>query len=355
MDNSIATSSYNFLENAMDQQDNRTYPGASGQGGQGRPAAEGWEQKGQPAPVWEGEAAGTDNQGAAPGFKARAGQASGAQEPAAQDEALREQAGQEQPAQGWGAPVPGSPPAGWGTTTATGQVPNPGTGWGAPQQYAPNASPRAGKGDWTAKKGVLVGGVAVVVAAAAGAGAYAAGNGTGTASANNGQGTGSASQFGPGGENGMTGPDGQSGMDGSGMTGGMENGMGMDGGPGGLGMGSASLNAAVHSEYVVLQGSNYVTMAGQAGTVTEISATSLTVKSDDGFSRTYAVGSDVQVTQGMRQRGGSTGSTLSLSSVTTGASVRVTALKDSDLYTAQTIQLAGSTSATTPNSGTSSN
>ncbi|QDG64488.1 hypothetical protein NIBR502771_01380 [Pseudarthrobacter sp. NIBRBAC000502771] len=229
-------------------------------------------------------------------------------------------------------------------------MPGPGTGWGAPQQYAPGTPARAAKGNWTAKKGALVGGIAVVVAAAAGAGAYAAGNGT--AAANGAQGMGAAGQFGPGSQGGMTGPDGQSGVDGGGMAGGM----GMDGGPGGLGMGAAGLNAAVHSEYVVLEGSSYVTMAGQTGTVTGISGTSLTVKSEDGFSRTYTVGSDVQVTQGVRQRGGnSTGSTLSLSNVAAGARVRVTALKESDTYTAKTIQLATSTTATTPNSGTSSN
>ena len=97
-------------------------------------------------------------------------------------------------------------------------------------------------------------------------------------------------------------------------------------------------------------------MAGQTGTVTEVSATSLTVKSEDGFSRTYAVGSDVQVTQGMRQRGSGTASSpLSLSTVTTGATVRVTALRDSDTYTAQTIQLATAGSGTVPAPGTSSN
>ncbi|MBT2567696.1 hypothetical protein J7I84_14540 [Arthrobacter sp. ISL-85] len=281
----------------MDQQDS-SYPGASGHDGKARPA-EGWEQQDRPAPVWEGAADGSHREGAARGWTASSG-----------------------------------------------------TGWDARQQYAPDASPRAGKGNWTAKKGLLVGGIAVVVGAAAGAGAYAAGNGSGTASANNGQGAGATGQFGPGGQSGMTGRNGRSGVDGGGTAGGM----GMDGGPGGLGMGSAGLNAAVHSEYVVPQGSGYVTMAGQVGTVTEISGTSMTVKSDDGLSRTYALGSDVQVTQGMRQRGGgSTGSTFSLSNVTSGASVRVTALKDSDTYTAQSIQLAASTTATTPNTGTSSN
>lgn len=331
----------------MDQQDN-AYPGATGRNGQGRPADDGREQADKPAPVWEGSADGDGRGGGAREWETQGHAA--AQEPAGRDQPHWDQAPQGKPAQVWGAPASGSASPGWGTTTAAGQVPGPGTGWGAPQQYAPGTPARAGKGNWTAKKGALVGGIAVVVAAAAGAGAYAAGNGT--AAANGAQGMGAAGQLGPGSQGGMTGPGGQSGVDGGGMAGGM----GMDGGPGGLGMGSAGLNAAVHSEYVVLEGSSYVTMAGQTGTVTGISGTSLTVKSEDGFSRTYTVGSDVQVTQGVRQRGGnSTGSTLSLSNVAAGASVRVTALKESDTYTAKTIQLATSTTATTPNSGTSSN
>ena len=325
----------------MDQQDN-AYPGATGGTGQGRPADDGREQKDKPAPVWGG---------------VPAGHASRAYEPVGQDQSPEERA-----AHGWGAPAPGAPSTGWGTTPAAGHADNAASGWGAPQHYAPDASPRPGKGSWTGKKSLLVGGVAVVVGAAAGAGAYAASNGTTAASSVNGQGTGSAGQFGPGGQSGMTGqggmmgPGGQSFVDGSGVAGGMNGGMGMDGGPGGLGMGAAGLNAAVHSEYVVLQGSSYVTMAGQAGTVTEISGTSMTVKSEDGFSRTYAVGSDVKVAQGMRQRGSaSTGSTLSFSNVATGASVRVTALKDGDTYTAETILLAASSTSTAPSSGTSSN
>ena len=333
----------------MDQQDN-AYPGATGRNGQAGPADDGRGRKDMPAPVWEGPATRAARGDGPREWENPGGPA--AQEPAAGDQHQWDRAPQGQPAQGWGAPAPGSPSPGWGTTSAPGQVPGPGTGWGAPQQYAPGSASRAGRGNWTAKKGALVGGIAVVVAAAAGAGAYAAGNGSGTAAANNTQGLGAAGQFGPGSQGGMTGPNGQSGVDGGGMAGGM----GMDGGPGGLGMGSAGLNAAVHSEYVVLEGSSYVTMAGQAGTVTEISGTSMTVKSEDGFSRTYTVGTDVQVTQGMRQRGGnSTGSALGLSNVAAGASVRVTALKESDTYSAKTIQLVASATATTPNSGTSSN
>ena len=311
----------------MDQQDKRAVPGAS-------------EQNNRPAPVWGGAAGGN------PGHT---------QDSAAND------ASSGQAAQDWAAPVSGPPSAGWGTTPAQGQVPHSGTGWGAPQPSAANASYRAGKGNWTARKGLLVGGVAVVVGAAAGAGAYAAGSGTAAASTTNGQGAGANGQFGPGGQSGMTGQGGMTGPGsqagtGGGMTGrDRDGGMGLDGGPGGLGMGGAGLNAAVHSEYVVLQDSSYVTMAGQTGTVTDVSGTSLTVKSADGFSRTYAVGSDVQVTEGMRQRGSSTGNTLSLSNVTAGTTVRVTAIKNSDTYTAQVIQLSTASTAATPNSGTTSN
>ncbi|TDT75702.1 hypothetical protein DFO47_11142 [Arthrobacter sp. AG258] len=310
----------------MDEHNTKPAPGTSG-------------QNRQPAPVWGGSPEGSGH-GAA---------AHDREFPANQGGEAYETVGQEQPSQGWGTPVEGPRSAGWGTPPATGQVHSGGTGWGAPQQYASTSASRGPKGAWTAKKGLLVGGAAVVLGAAAGAGAYAAGNGSGSAA--NAQGAGAVSQFGPGGQNGMAGPGSQ-----AGTNGGTAGGMGMDGGPGGLGMGAAGLNAAIHSEYVILEGSNYVTMAGQAGTVTDVSATSLTVKSEDGFSRTYAVGSDVQVTQGMRQRGGtSTGSTLSLSNVTAGSSVRVTALKDGDTYTVQAIQLATAGSGTSAGAGTSSN
>jgi hypothetical protein len=114
------------------------------------------------------------------------------------------------------------------------------------------------------------------------------------------------------------------------------------------------LNAAIHSEYVVLQNGNYVTMVGQLGTVTDISASSMTVKSEDGFTRSYALGTDVVVAEGTRQRGsGTSGTTLSLADVKSGSSVRVTALKESDKYTAQSIQIVTATTSTTQGSGTS--
>ena len=65
------------------------------------------------------------------------------------------------------------------------------------------------------------------------------------------------------------------------------------GGPGDFAAGGmgGGLSAAVHAEYVVLQGSAYITMAEQLGTVSEVSSSSVTVKSSDGFTRSYALGS----------------------------------------------------------------
>jgi hypothetical protein len=62
--------------------------------------------------------------------------------------------------------------------------------------------------------------------------------------------------------------------------------------PGMLGMGGA-----LHGEFVVKQsdGTGYQTVATQVGEVTEVSSSSVTVKSADGYSRTYAVTKDTLV------------------------------------------------------------
>lgn len=56
----------------------------------------------------------------------------------------------------------------------------------------------------------------------------------------------------------------------------------------------------IHGEFVVktADGSGYQTMATQSGEVTEVNATSLTVKSEDGFTRTYTVNDDTMVNAG---------------------------------------------------------
>jgi hypothetical protein len=71
---------------------------------------------------------------------------------------------------------------------------------------------------------------------------------------------------------------------------------GMPGGPGGQrgaigGTGPAAMGAtSLHGEFVVPDGSGgYTTVLTQTGMVTAISATSITVRSEDGYSQTYVI------------------------------------------------------------------
>ncbi|MDT7570945.1 MAG: hypothetical protein QOE05_1119 [Actinomycetota bacterium] len=62
------------------------------------------------------------------------------------------------------------------------------------------------------------------------------------------------------------------------------------GGPGGPG-----LRGAVHGEFVVPDGTGWRTVAVQRGEVTSVSSTSLSVKSKDGYTKTYVVTPDTMV------------------------------------------------------------
>jgi hypothetical protein len=69
-------------------------------------------------------------------------------------------------------------------------------------------------------------------------------------------------------------------------------------GPGGPGMlgGIEGPMGALHGQFVVpKQGGGYQTLVVQQGKVTSVSTSSITVKSDDGFSATYAVAADTLV------------------------------------------------------------
>lgn len=67
-------------------------------------------------------------------------------------------------------------------------------------------------------------------------------------------------------------------------------GRGHHGGPGGMG---------IHGEFVTAApGGGYQTIATQRGEVTAVSATSVTVKSEDGYSRTYVVDDNTSVNAG---------------------------------------------------------
>jgi hypothetical protein len=99
--------------------------------------------------------------------------------------------------------------------------------------------------------------------------------------------------------------------------------------PGGQGMGgapqgSAALSAALHGEYVASDGNGgYTTELMQVGKVTELSATSVTALSDDGFSQTYTIDAAT--------------ATADASALATGDTVTIVATTSGDTATADTI------------------
>jgi hypothetical protein len=52
---------------------------------------------------------------------------------------------------------------------------------------------------------------------------------------------------------------------------------------------------AIHGEFVIKNGSTYITVDTQIGTVTAVDNSSITVKSEDGFEKKYAVTADTAV------------------------------------------------------------
>jgi hypothetical protein len=71
------------------------------------------------------------------------------------------------------------------------------------------------------------------------------------------------------------------------------------GGRGGHGHGGPGMGMGIHGEFTTpAPGGGYQTLATQVGEVTAVSATSVTVKSEDGFSRTYTVNDDTLVNAG---------------------------------------------------------
>jgi hypothetical protein len=111
-------------------------------------------------------------------------------------------------------------------------------------------------------------------------------------------------------------------------------GFGRAGGPGGAMGGAGGMMAALHGTYVVSDGSgNYVTELTQTGTVSAVSADSITVKSTDGYSKTYTVTTSTSVDNGSDK----------ISSVATGHTVRIvasskavaTTITDTNLSTTQ--------------------
>ncbi|HEY0532467.1 MAG TPA: hypothetical protein VGD29_12815 [Actinoplanes sp.] len=94
-------------------------------------------------------------------------------------------------------------------------------------------------------------------------------------------------------------------------------GTGSGGGFGGRGGGfGGGMTAALHGTYVVSDGNGgYSTELTQTGTVSAISSSAITVKSEDGYSKTYAITSSTSVDNGSDQIG----------SVAAGNTVRIVA------------------------------
>jgi len=98
--------------------------------------------------------------------------------------------------------------------------------------------------------------------------------------------------------------------------------------PGGFGLGFGGPFCAVHGQFVVPKsGGGYQTIDTQRGAVTAVSATSITVKSADGFVKTYQVVSSTNVDA---QRDG-------IAAVKTGHQVAVTATVSGSTVTASSI------------------
>lgn len=99
---------------------------------------------------------------------------------------------------------------------------------------------------------------------------------------------------------------------------------GMNGGPGGdMGGGPGVLSEALHGEYVVSDGDGgYTTELLQNGEVTAISDTSITAESEDGYTRTYTIGSDT---------------TADLSDIGTGDDVTIVATVSGDVATVESV------------------
>jgi hypothetical protein len=98
--------------------------------------------------------------------------------------------------------------------------------------------------------------------------------------------------------------------------------------PGGFGLGFGGPFGAVHGQFVVPKsGGGYQTIDTQRGAVTAVSATSITVKSADGFVKTYQVVSSTNVDA---QRDG-------IATIKTGQQVAVTATVSGSTVTASSI------------------
>jgi hypothetical protein len=200
------------------------------------------------------------------------------------------------------------------------------------------------------KRGLVVAGAATVLAAGAGAGVYSLGSNAAAANGTAASGAGGQGGLAPGGVQRGGVPQGGTTQDGGGVLGGPGGtqggfangavpGQGGDFAPGRLGGMGSGVSSAVHSEYVIEEGSQYVTKVAQLGTVANVSSGSVTVKSADGFTRTYTVGEATAVSNQQQRRQQSSASGLTVADIAAGATVRIVAAKEGSAFAAETVQL----------------
>ncbi|MFE4543327.1 hypothetical protein [Arthrobacter sp. NPDC056727] len=239
------------------------------------------------------------------------------------------------------------PVAGQGSGTSPGW----GGGWGGPPSAGKAGGSAAGGKPWTMKRGLVVAGAATVLAAGAGATVYGLGS---NAAAANGTAAGTRGGSAQGGVQGGLPQDGGS----MGGPGGMQApgsgtvpGQGGDFAPDGLGGMGSGISTAVHSEYVVEENGQYVTKVAQLGTVSAVSSGSVTVRSADGFTRTYTLSGDTAVSNMLQRRRQSATGELTSADIVSGATVRIVAGKDGSAFAAESVQVSGT--ATTQSGGSS--
>jgi hypothetical protein len=100
-------------------------------------------------------------------------------------------------------------------------------------------------------------------------------------------------------------------------------------GPGGR-HGEFGIGGALHGEFVVEKnGGGYETVATQRGDVTAVSKDSITVKSADGYSRTYTVAAETLVNSARDGIGSiKTGSTVTVTAVVANSTATATSISD---------------------------
>jgi hypothetical protein len=93
--------------------------------------------------------------------------------------------------------------------------------------------------------------------------------------------------------------------------------------------GGGMFGEALHGEFVTAKdGGGYETIATQKGEVTAVSESSITVKSADGYSRTYTVNSDTKVNRDGKIADITTGETVRIRATVAGNTATATSISD---------------------------